>query len=167
MSSFLDTFGEISTLTPSGLYVMSDKSLIELQKQILRVGGSDVFNSIFFRGADGVTSINGKSYLVVPSNLLPTLGTNETKTFIVDGASVTVNHAVFYVDLGTNFTGRISGGLAYDLSDSAAYEVTSERGTEVRSAFQRNEIVLRGSFNRGGAILDKSQVSGLLAPQVS
>lgn len=160
--SFLDTFGEISTCTPTGTYILSDKSLIELRKQLLLAGGSDVFNSVFFRGEDGVPTIDGKPYIVVPSDLLPTLGTNETKTFNVDGSAVTINHAVFYLDR-SNFTGRISGGLQYDLATQASYE---DNGT-VKSAFQRNEIVLRGSFFRGGAIKDRAQVSGMLAPATS
>lgn len=160
--SYLDTFGEVSTCTPTGTYILSDKSLIELRKQIILAGGSDVYNAVFFRGENGVPTIDGKPYIVVPSDLLPTLGTNETKTFAVDGANVTINHAVFYVDLA-NFTGRISGGLQYDLATQASYEDNGQ----VKSAFQRNEIVLRGSFFRGGAIKDRAQVSGLLAPATS
>lgn len=160
--SFLNVFGEVSTCTPTGTYVLSDKSLIELRKQIIQAGGSDVYNAVFFRGENGVPTIDGKPYLVVPSDLLPTLGTNETKTFVVDGANVTINHAVFYLDL-SNFTGRISGGLDYRLATEASYE---DNGT-VKSAFQRDEVVLRGSFFRGGAVKDRAQVSGLLAPATS
>lgn len=160
--SYLDTFGEISTCTPTGTYVLSDKSLIELRKQIILAGGSDVYNAVFFRGENGVPTIDGKPYIVVPSDLLPTLGTSETKSFGVDGATVTINHAVFYLDL-SNFTGRISGGLQYDLATQASYE----DGDRVKSAFQRNEVVLRGSFFRGGAIKDRAQVSGMLAPATS
>jgi hypothetical protein len=78
------------------------------------------------------------------------------------GGNVTVNHAVFYANL-SNFTGRTSGGLQYDLSTDAAYE----DGGTVKSAYQRNELVLRGSFFRGGAIKDTDQVSALLSPGVS
>lgn len=160
--SYLDTFGEISTCTPTGTYILSDKSLIELRKQLILAGGSDVYNAVFFRGENGVPTIDGKPYLVVPSDLLPTLGTAETKTFGVDGVSVTVDNAVFYLDL-SNFTGRISGGLQYDLATQASYE---DNGT-VKSAFQRNEIVLRGSFFRGGAIKDSAQVAAMAAPATS
>jgi hypothetical protein len=81
---------------------------------------------------------------------------------VVNGTTVTVSNAVFYVDLA-NFTGRTSGGLMYDLSTEAAYE---DNGT-VKSAYQRNELVLRGSFFRGGAILDDNQVSALGAVGIS
>jgi hypothetical protein len=156
--SFLDTFGEISTTTPTGTYILSDKSLIELRKNLIMAGGSDVYNSVFFRGEGGVPTIDGKPYIVVPSDLLPTLGTSETKSFTVNGVTVTVDKAVFYLDL-SNFTGRTSGGLQYDLATQASYET----GGKVKSAFQRNEIVLRGSFFRGGAIKDREQVSALEA----
>jgi len=90
------------------------------------------------------------------------LNTAQTKTFVVNGESVTINHAIFYADL-SNFTGRVSGGLTYDIATQASYEV----GGEVKSAFQRNEIVLRGSFFRGGAFKDETQVAGLRANGVS
>ena len=51
----------------------------------------------------------------------------------------------------------------YDLSTEAAYE---DNGT-VKSAYQRNELVLRGSFFRGGAIKDTDQVACILSPGVS
>jgi len=106
--------------------------------------------------------ILGRPYIVVPNELLPTLNTAETKSFKVEGSSVTINKAVFYVDLST-FTGRTSGGLKYDLSTEAAYE----DGETVKSAFQRNELVLRGSFFRGGAVKDTDKVVALGAPGVS
>lgn len=163
LMSWLDMFGEVADCTENGVYILSSRSLVELKKQILNAGGSDVFNQIFFKGADGVPTIDGHRYITVPSDLLPTLNSAETKVFTVNGVNVTVNHAVFYVDLSQNFSGRTSGGLQYDLSVDAAYEVSST----VKSAFQRNEVVLRGSFFRGGQVLDRGQVSGLLSPGVS
>jgi hypothetical protein len=53
--------------------------------------------------------------------------------------------------------------LRYDLSTEASYEI----GGAVRSAFQRDELVLRGSFFRGGAIRDYEKVSSLFAAGVS
>jgi hypothetical protein len=162
LSSYLDVLGEISTCTPNGTFILSDKSFIELRKQILAAGGSDVYNAVFFRGENGVPTIDGKPYIIVPSDLLPTLGTAETKTFTVDGVEVEITEAVFYMNL-SNFTGRTSGGLQYDLATQASYESAGV----VKSAFQRNEVVLRGSFFRGGAIKDQNQVASLAAPAVS
>lgn len=111
----------------------------------------------------------GKRVLVVPNELLPTLGDTTTyKTFTVgdntDGAgttNVTINHAIFYVDPGV-FSGRQNGGLRYDLSTDAAYE----RSGTVYSAYQRNELVVRGSMFRGGAVRDTSRVRGVRAANV-
>jgi hypothetical protein len=100
--------------------------------------------------------IVGTPYIVVPNELMPTLGSSDTKQFTVEGTVVNITNSVFYLDLST-FTGRTSGGLNYDLSTQAAYEV----GGETRSAFQRNELVLRGSFFRGGAVKDEDKVVGL------
>jgi hypothetical protein len=93
---------------------------------------------------------------------LPTLNTAETKTFTVEGTAVSITHGIFYTELST-FTGRTSGGLTYDLSTDAAYEVDSV----VKSAFQRNELVLRGSFFRGGAVKDEDKVAALGAAGLS
>jgi hypothetical protein len=93
---------------------------------------------------------------------MPTLNVVETRTFAVQGANVTVDQAVFYGDLRT-FTGRTSGGLKYDVDGSASYEIS---GT-VYSAYQRNEIVLRGSFFRGGVVKDTSVVASIAAVAVS
>ena len=93
---------------------------------------------------------------------MPTLNTTETRTFQVQGANVTVDTAVFYGDYRT-FTGRTSGGLKYDVDGSASYEID---GT-VYSAYQRNEIVLRGSFFRGGVVKDPTMIAGIPAIAVS
>jgi hypothetical protein len=106
--------------------------------------------------------IFGVPYIVVPNDLLPELNTATTRTFSVNQVDVTINRAVFYADL-TKFKGRTSGGLKYDLSTEAAYE---ESGT-VKSAFQRNELVLRGSFFRGGAFTDPDMAVAMGAPGVS
>jgi hypothetical protein len=129
-------------------------------KQAVTNGVNGPLGSIFLTGE--VPTIFGRPFIVVPDDLLPTLNTAQTKSFSVDGGTVTVNHAAFYANL-SNFTGRTSGGLMYDLSTEAAYE----DGGVVKSAYQRNELVLRGSFFRGGAIKDEDQVSALRSPGVS
>lgn len=94
---------------------------------------------------------------------MPSLGGSESVAHVVDGVSVPITHSVFFADLST-FTGRTSGGLQYDVSNSAPYELAD--GT-VRSAYQRNELVLRGSFFRGGAVKDESVVAGVLTGTAS
>jgi hypothetical protein len=93
---------------------------------------------------------------------MPTINTTETKSFYVHEVAVTIDQAVFYGDLRT-FTGRTSGGLKYDVDGSASYEID---GT-VYSAYQRNEVVLRGSFFRGGVVKDTSVVASIAAIAIS
>ena len=107
-------------------------------------------------------SIYGTPFVVVPNDLMPTLGEVDTRTIQVQGSPVTIDQAIFYGKLGT-FTGRTSGGLKYDVDGSASYEID---GT-VYSAYQRNEIVLRGSFFRGGAVKDPTVIAGVPAITVS
>lgn len=158
--ALLNAWKEIATCTPNGTFIMNSSSYASILAYALRAGVSGPLSQIFTTGNQ--PTMFGRPYIVVSDDLLPTLDSAGTVTISVDGANVTVNHAVFYANL-QNFTGRTSGGLQYDLSTEAAYE----DGGTVKSAYQRNELVLRGSFFRGGAIKDNAQVAGILSPGVS
>lgn len=160
LTAWLDVWTQIATCTPNGTFVFNTSTYAELIKRALNAGVQGPLATLFTTGNQ--PSIFGRPYIVVSDDLLPTLGQGDTKVFSVEGSNVTVNHAVFYANLD-NFTGRISGGLQYDLSTDASYEVAGS----VRSAYQRNELVLRGSFFRGGAVKDNSQVAALRSVGVS
>jgi len=147
---------KISDATTVGTLVFNNKTLAALKGQAIATLNAAVLTEI----ATG--SILGTPFIVVPNDLMPTLNVVETRTFSVQGASVTIDQAVFYGDLRT-FTGRTSGGLKYDVDGSASYEIS---GT-VYSAYQRNEIVLRGSFFRGGVVKDTSVIASIAAVAVS
>jgi HK97 family phage major capsid protein len=151
---------KVSEVTVNGTFVFNTTTFSTIQQAAVQAGANGPLANIFVTGA--VPTIFGRPYVVVPNELMPSLNTGETKTFVVDGESVVINHAVFYLDL-SNFTGRMSGGLQYDLSTEASYEVNGV----VKSAYQRNELVLRGSFFRGGAILDDARVSGMTSDVAS
>lgn len=156
----LNLWSLLADCTPNGTFIMNTGSYAEIVKNAVTAGVAGPLAQLFTTG--DIPTLFGRPILVVPNDLLPTLNTAQTKVFVVDGVTVTINHAIFYADL-SNFTGRVSGGLTYDIATQASYEV----GGEVKSAFQRNEIVLRGSFFRGGAFKDQTQVAGLQANGVS
>lgn len=158
--SLLNAWKEIANCTPNGTFVLNTSSYASILAYALRAGVNGPLSAIFTTGDQ--PRMFGRPYIIVSDDLLPSLDTAGTKTISVEGQDITVNHAVYYANL-SNFTGRTSGGLQYDLSTEAAYE---DNGT-VKSAYQRNELVLRGSFFRGGAIKDTDQVAGILAPGVS
>jgi len=161
VKSFINTWSAVAEEVENGTFIFNYKTYGELLRRLIGAGiATDTAMGLFTTGDQRM--ILGRPYIVVPNELLPTLNTAETKSFTVEGSSVTINKAVFYVDLNT-FTGRTSGGLKYDLSTEAAYE----DGETVKSAFQRNELVLRGSFFRGGAVKDTDKVVALGAPGVS
>lgn len=160
ITALLDAYKKISNTTPNGTFVMNSQSHATIMGFALRAGISGPLANIFVNG--DVPTMFGRPYIIVSDDLMPSVDTAETKSFTVEGSTVTVTAAIFYGDL-SKFTGRTSGGLNYDLSTEAAYEVD---GT-VKSAYQRNELVLRGSFFRGGAILDPARFAGILAPGVS
>lgn len=147
---------QISDATTVGTLVFNNKTLSALKGQAIATQNGAILTEI----ASG--SILGTPFIVVPNDLMPTLNTTETRTFQVQGVNVTVNTAVFYGDLRT-FTGRTSGGLKYDVDGSASYEIDGE----TYSAYQRNEIVLRGSFFRGGVVKDTSVIASIPAVAVS
>jgi HK97 family phage major capsid protein len=158
--SLLEAYKKIANCTPNGTFVLNSSSHATIMAYALRAGVNGPLSQIFVNGS--VPTMFGRPYIVVSDDLMPSLDSAGTVTITVEGVAVTVNHAVFYGNL-SNFTGRTSGGLMYDLSTEAAYE---ESGV-TKSAFQRNELVLRGSFFRGGAIKDSKQISGILSPGVS
>lgn len=160
VKAWVDLFSSVSEFVENGTYVMTYKSYARLLKAAIGAGISGPLSNLFVTG--DMPSILGNEIILVPNDLMPTLDSSETKSFTVDSTAVTINQAVIYADLSV-FKGRTSGGLKYDLSTEAAYEVD---GT-VYSAYQRNELVIRGSFFRNGAIVDTARVSGLGAPGVS
>lgn len=160
LKSWIETWIIAQEEIMNGVFIFNQKTYGELLKRAIGAGISGPLSGLFTTGDQPL--IAGAPYIVVPNELLPTLNTAETKSFTVEGATVTVNHAVFYARLDT-FTGRTSGGLNFDLSTEAAYE----EGGNVKSAFQRNELVLRGSFFRGGAVKNEDMVAALLSPGVS
>ncbi len=147
---------KISDATSIGTLVFNSKTLAALKSQAIKSQNAAILTEI----ASG--SILGTPFILVPNDLLPTLNTTETKSFEVHGSPVTIDTAVFYGDLRT-FTGRTSGGLKYDVDGSASYEI----GGETYSAYQRNEVVLRGSFFRGGVVKDPSVIASIPAVAVS
>ena len=160
LTVWLESLTEISDTTLSGTLIFNARTFAELKARALRAGVSGPLAEILTGG--GLPTIFGMPFIVVPNDLMPSLGGSDSVTVQVDGANVVINHAVFYADL-TQFRGRTSGGLQYDISSQASYE----DGGVVKSAYQRNELVLRGSFFRGGAFLDRSRVAGIRQSTVS
>jgi len=145
---------EISDSSVNGTLVFNNKTFAQLKAHALQAGVNGPLSHIFTDGEQ--PQIFGTPYIVVPNDLMPTIGSSDTISFIVDGEATPITHAVFYGDL-SEFVGYTSGGLQYDISADASYEVNGA----TRSAYQRNELVLRGSFFRGGAVKDASRISGI------
>ncbi len=155
MLAWLEAIAEISDTTTNGSLIFNNKTWAQLKAHALAAGVAGPLSQIFTDGE--LPQVFGTRVIVVPNDIMPTIESNDEISFVVDGETVDINHAVFYADL-SEFTGYTSGGLQYDLSTEAPYEVNGV----TRSAYQRNEMVLRGSFFRGGAIKDISRVSGIL-----
>lgn len=153
---FAQAVADMSDVTTVGSLIMNSKSLAMIKGAAIDANQESLLLEI------GQGSILGTPFVVVPNDLLPTLNSAETKTFVVQGQNVVVDQAVFYADL-RSFTGRSSGGLKYDVDGSASYEVDGK----VYSAYQRNEVVIRGSFFRGGVIKDPKVISSIAAIAVS
>ncbi len=153
---FAQAVADMSDVTTVGSLIMNSKSLAMIKGAAIDANQESLLLEI------GQGSILGTPFVIVPNDLLPTLNSADTKTFVVQGVNVVIDQAVFYGDL-RSFTGRSSGGLKYDVDGSASYEI----GGKVFSAYQRNEVVLRGSFFRGGVIKDPNVISSIAATAVS
>ena len=155
MVAWLEAMAAISDVATEGTLVFNNKTFAKLKAHALEAGVNGPLSEIFTSGE--LPRIFGMKYVVVPNDLMPTIESDEAVAFEVGGESVAITHAVFYGDL-SEFIGYTAGGLQYDLSTDASYEVNGQ----IRSAYQRNELVLRGSFFRGGAVKDPSVISGIL-----
>ncbi len=154
LTTLIDAITDISDTTLNGTLVFTARTIAEIKSRALKAGANGPLSEILTTGE--MPTLFGYKFVVVPNDLMPSLGGSENISHVVEGDSVTINHAVYFANL-TSFTGRTSGGLMYDVSNSASYEVNGS----TRSAYQRNELVLRGSFFRGGAIKDIQVVAGV------
>lgn len=154
MVAWLQAIAEVSDASVNGTLVFNNKTFAQLKAHALEAGVNGPLSHIFTDGE--IPQIFGTPFIVVPNDLMPTIESDDAVAFMVDGKEVPITHAVFYADLN-EFVGYTSGGLQYDIATEASYEVNGV----VRSAYQRNELVLRGSFFRGGAVKDVTRVSGI------
>lgn len=163
---FVKATTKVSDGVVNGKFLFNARTKAALLEYIFKSGnGGDLTTNAFTNG--DVPTIFGFPYIVVPNDLLPTLGEGDIKTFVaqsLDGTTietVDITSPVFYGDF-TEYRGKVHGGLYYDVSAEAPYEVYDASGVkEVRSAWQRNELVLRGSFYRGGYFADPTVIAGL------
>lgn len=145
----------------NGKFIFNARTKALLLENLLRSGNDGLGQAAFTTG--DTNTIWGYEYVVVPNDLLPTLGTNETRSFkamnnqtgVIE--TVDITSPVFYGDFN-EFRGKVNGSLNYTVSTDASYEVN---GT-VYSAFQRDEMVIRGYFYRGGYVADPSVIAGLV-----
>jgi len=153
---FAQVVANMSDVTTIGSLIMNSRTLAMIKGAAIDANQESLLIEI------GQGTILGTPFIVVPNDLLPTLNSGQTRTFVVNGVNVVIDQAVFYADM-RSFTGRSSGGLKYDVDGSASYEIAGI----VYSAYQRNEIVLRGSFFRGGVIKDPNVIASIRAVAVS
>ena len=159
MIAWLEAMAKISDTTTEGTLVFNNKTFAKLKAHALEAGVNGPLSDLFTTGE--IPRIFGMKFIVVPNDLLPTIESEDVVSFEVQGKQVPITHAVFYGDL-RQFVGYTSGGLQYDISADASYET----GGVVKSAYQRNELVLRGSFFRGGAVKDPSRIAGITQGEI-
>lgn len=172
-------FTDLSDCVQGGTYVMNAQTAAKLILDFNLTGQGDS------QSTGGTTRVNNYGALsvalagtvvIVPNNMLPTLGTNSTVTVVRTtdgGGNVTIDHAIFYTN-ADNWYGVTNGALQFDIDSFGSYEVTVSKTvtgggggtvtvTETRSAKQRGETVLFGEMYRGGGILDFRQIGGIKA----
>lgn len=160
--TLITAWAEIAEHTPGGVFILTESSRLHLLAMALRAGTNGPLAGIFTNDSTGVRFL-GKPYVVVPGDIMPNLNTAATKSWTFEGESVTVNHGVLLAD-PADFVGKVSGGLNFQVSDVASYEV--ENGG-LKSAFQRDELVFRGYGYRSSGLYFEENVAGVSAPGIS
>lgn len=162
---FIKSTTLVSDAVVNGTFVFNSRTKAAILEHMLRSGNDGLGVAAFTQGE--TPTIWGYPYIVVPNDLMPTLGSDEVRSFkVLDNATgsiktVDVTSPVFYGDLNS-YRGKVNGGLNYTVSTDAMYEVGNGGSKEYRSAFQRNEMVLRGSMFRGGYLADQTVIAGLV-----
>lgn len=178
LTALAGVFDSLLDCADNGLLLMNastaSKLIIDLGVTATGASGSD--GQVSVRNYDRLANALGAPIVIVPRDLLPTLGSGSTVTIPRSanaGGNVTVNQAIFYLE-SQNWQGVTNGGLLFDIDSFASYEVAVTRpvggggsGTvsviETRSAKQRGETVLFGEMYRGGGVLDWRYVGGIAA----
>lgn len=142
LTSLLPAFGTIAAKTANGTFVFNSTTYAELLQYAIETGVNGPLASLLVTG--DIPTLFGRPFVVVPNDLMPNVS-GGTVSFDVEGATRTITEGVFYADL-TKVLARVAGGLNYNLSSEAAYEQTVASEKVVKSAWQRDETVLRGYF---------------------
>lgn len=172
LKTFIDTLAKLSDATSTGTFIFTEKTLLKIMEYVTP-RESALGDRAFDAGKDGIKRVFGTPYIVVPNSLMPSLeddaANNPVISYIpVDASStapenIEITSTVFYGDLSL-FTGYTSGGLQFDMTEYAAYE---DANGVVRSAYQRDEIVLRGFFFRGAAYRYPAAMAAIVNEPVS
>lgn len=158
MISWLDVIAKISDSGVQGTLIFNARTFAKLKSHALKAGINGPLGDIFVTGE--VPTIFGTPYIIVPNDLMPSIESTEDVKHTLATGQVKIECAAFYADL-SEFVGYTSGGLQYTMSNQASYT----DGNKQKSAYERNELVLRGSFYRGGAFHDIARVAGIKADQ--
>lgn len=159
--TLITAWSEVAEHSPNGRFLMTEASRLHLWAMALRAGTNGPLADIFTNGPDGLRFLN-KPLILVPGDLMPSLNTAVTKSWSFEGTSVVVNHGVLLAD-PTDFVGKVSGGLNFQVSDVASYE----EGGSTKSSFQRDELVFRGYGYRASGLYFQENVAGVLSPGIS
>lgn len=159
-----DAIRKACSCCPGGVLMFNCETEYELMKLCSDCGDGYAFSTGNVAESGQLGRIWGKNYVVVPNELMPTLGSGATVTVVgadpLTGApvDVVITHAIFCID-PSSWKGVRCGGFNYDVRGDVAYEVDGV----VRSAYQRDELVARGYFFMGGGILNPECAVGILA----
>ncbi|MCM1323311.1 MAG: hypothetical protein NC218_04045 [Acetobacter sp.] len=145
IKKFLEVLAAISDSTTNGRFIFTQRTLLKIKGFALGAGVNGPLGEIFINGS--VPTIFGVPYTIVPNDLMPSIGDDVANNpkFLVNGEEVEITSTVFFGDTD-QFIGYTRGGLNLDISDVASYGPNAQY-----SAYQRDEIVLRGYYYRGGA----------------
>lgn len=136
-----------------GYLVMTTKSHAKLKAAAIAEQAPEIYAGL--KNKD----FSGTPIVTVSSDILPTIGTAETKTFAVWGVNKTVTAPVFFYD--PEAVAASATALEFDVDGRASY---TSHGV-LRSAFENNEVAIRGSFLRAAAVTIPTAVSAIVTEE--
>ena len=163
LTSLISAYAEVAANTPNGTFIFNSETYATLMQYAIETGVSGPLSSLLQSGS--LATLFGRPFIVVPNTLMPSV-TGGTVSFDVAGVTKTITEGVFYADL-SHVIARVAGGLNYNLSNEAAYEQGTGETRVVKSAWQRDETVLRGYFYVLAALGIRDAVASITAATAS
>lgn len=165
LTSLIWAWNDVKRSSSNGRWFFNNDTETILLQYAVEAGTQEPFQ-MFTKNPDGSLSFLGRPYTVVPNEIMPSVA-GGTVSFEVAGETVTITEGVFYAPVDKVLARVGSGGFNYDVNIGAAYEVGSGETRRVYSAYQRDQVLLRGYTYAVAGVRRNKAVGSITAGAIS